>query len=226
MPSYKGEEVELAVDAISQLPIDIWSRIELIAIFIGEKPATILFEKVDESGQINMMISCIEKIGLLVELGEKEYFEPGGAIIDGQYYPKDGYYRVPIFIARTKANLEAIIAAKTDEELGRVFGFPETAIMAFVGKGNYTKFFMPYSTMLSGPDYYLMVQFVLSVENWHEEVEQVKRVFESIKIVAPNLVERYIEAWRHSEIVEWVNVATGEKVEVLKLSADYPFSKL
>lgn len=204
MPMQKREKTTLAVEVISHLPIDLESKIELVAILIGEKPATILHAMIDESetrkALLQEFLNDIAKAGLLLELGQKEFFDPSGYIQDGQYHTDGrGYHRVPVFIAKTRRNLKAIATASTDEEFGKLYGFPETAVMAYVGKGNYTRFSMPWSMKIAGPDHYTFLGFVLSMENWHEETDQVRKVFEAIKKAAPGLVEKWVRCLRGNE---------------------------
>ncbi len=146
--------------------------------------------------EIREVLNFIKKLGLLFKLGKREIRketyqkeeEPG---IE-KFYLRE---QMEILIGRSKEDLDLLVQAlqtKSDELLGKAFGFPQTAIEAFVGKRKK----LDISTLpkeVRKSDAMLFSSPTLSEDNWQEEVEQGQRKADFIKKISPIIYEELKE---------------------------------
>ena len=96
-----------------------------------------------------------------------------------------------VLIGRSKEDLDILIQAlqtKSDELLGKAFGFPKTAIEAFTGKREKLDISaLPQETRES--DAVLFSSPFLSKDNWREEIKQGQRDADFIKKISPIIYE-------------------------------------
>lgn len=177
---------------VSDLPLGVMERIELVLILIEEKPATDLSLKIGQGFReehLRGLLGRIRKIGLVCEAAEKEFF-----VASRTKRHVDAYWRILVFVAKTEKNMLALKNATSDEELGRLYGFPETAIKAFVGKDGFTRLEVrDEPEEVTSCDFRFLLQFIISRENWQDEREQMRRKFKRLLKVAPRLVEEQRE---------------------------------
>ena len=94
-----------------------------------------------------------------------------------------------IFIATDKENLEKISKAwKSDdtESIGKVLGFPKTAVEAYSKKED-RLYFDELPAEIAQADYAKFASFTLSKNNWQEELETAKKWAEAMRKNSPNL---------------------------------------
>ena len=210
------------VQTVSSLPLDTMERIELVLILLGEKPATDLFLKVDGNFSEEYLQSLLAKIrsaGLVCCAERKELFLEswswGGKNVCA-------YERVLVIVEKTKKNLAALREArdtKNDEELGKLYGFPETAVKAFVGKDGFTRVEIEDEPQeIKGCEYGFLLGFFLSQENWQDEIGQTRGRFNLLVDEVPRLVEEHIEKERNSDAIRVV--ARSLTDDELRLAAE------
>ncbi len=104
-----------------------------------------------------------------------------------------------ILYSSSKEFLNRLSAVKKDPydttpatklEKGRLYGFPETAIQAYIKGPTISKHQLPPS--IQQEDFMFLAQFGFSAENWEQEIETVKKWAEALKKEAPKLWEEYI----------------------------------
>ena len=89
------------------------------------------------------------------------------------------------------------IAPEDHRTLGRLFGFPQTAIDAFVRDGwkcCIGKMDLPQE--VQDQDYALFLQFALSKDNWRNEIETAQRWYEALLKYAPAILKEYEDAYK------------------------------
>lgn len=105
-----------------------------------------------------------------------------------------------ILIGRTQKDLDFLIEAqksKDSELLGKAYGFPPTAVEAWVGKRkklNVKK--LPKEVRES--EAILFSSPTLSVDNWQKEIEQGQRDADYIKGISPFIYREWIDMMKRS----------------------------
>jgi len=142
--------------------------------------------------EIQESLSIIQESGLPYHLKDRE-------IIEEPYMKKkepdvERFYereQMKIIIGRSKEDLDFLERAresKSDEMLGKAYGFPPTAIEAFVGKRKrLNRRSLPLEIRHS--DGIIFSSPTLSQDNWQEEIKYGQRCGEFIKRITPKLYE-------------------------------------
>lgn len=170
--SLNEEKRKEMIKSIENLKIGSKPKANIILIFLGLKPATEL-EISSHNDSAEKVINVIENIGLKVKIKSK--------------FKRKDKDIVLLSVADNQENLdrlEQIDPSKNHEEYGRLMGYPETAIDAFLHKEKRLD-----------PENYLendeLIFFIaMSKENWEEEIKTLKKWSDAIKEQAPDL---YVE---------------------------------
>jgi len=185
----------------SKLVID--DKVNFLLTKVGLKPASeiTLFIKSDYEGgitehmnesDVRESLDIIKESGLIFQLGEREVVkesyetekEPGVK----KFFQRE---QMIILIAHSKENLDFLIQAlktKSDELLGKTFGYSETAIEAFAGK----KEKLDINTLpqeIRESDAILFSSPTLSKDNWQEEIKQGQEYAQFVKKISPLIYE-------------------------------------
>lgn len=141
---------------------------------------------------VQEVIKIIKKSGLPFQLGKRETIKES---YQTEEEPKIEKFfqreQMKILIGRSKEDLDFLVQAletKSDELLGRAFGFPETAIEAFVGKKEKLDI-SKLSKEIRESDAVLFSSPTLSENNWQEEIKQGQSYADFIKKISPTIYE-------------------------------------
>ncbi|PIP17311.1 MAG: hypothetical protein COX44_00585 [Candidatus Portnoybacteria bacterium CG23_combo_of_CG06-09_8_20_14_all_37_13] len=135
-------------------------------------------------------LSVIRALGLPYRLGERKTVEEPYSTEDEpdrqKFFRRD---QMNILIGRTSEDLEFLeraLKSNSDEMVGKAFGFPPTAIEAFVGKREVLdRQSLPLDIQHS--DGVLFSSPTLSRDNWQEEIKRGQLYGEFIKKISPKL---------------------------------------
>jgi hypothetical protein len=161
------------VRTLEKLNLSLEQKAWLILVVLGMKPATelVIGEGNDSQDTIKEVLS---RAGLAYANRDDEYINK-----------KDIYGKIPILavisVARNRETLDELlkVSGKKDHgDYGRLMGYPETAVKAFVNKELLDKKDYPYMSDNIFP-------LKLSKDHWREEVEHLKSWNEAIKKYAP-----------------------------------------
>lgn len=165
---------------IEQIDVPEQAAAQLIFVLVGEQPAMNLsFSLTDDS--IDAAAETLRAAGLAVVKEPMMKKWPAAAL----------------YVARDLATAESLRAicnldegdASYDEEYGRMMGFPETAIDAFVGRA-------PRLARDEHPsdvdDPSLVTHFIHSKDHWKEEMEVLRRRRDLIRTYAPELYAKIV----------------------------------
>lgn len=193
------EEVERVEG--SKMAID--DKINLLLTKGGLKPASeilLVIKTQDNEGltehmnekEVREALSIVQKSGLPYRVKDRE-------TVQEPYWTKNEpntqrFYKreqMEILVGHSPEDLELLeraLESKSGEIMGRAFGFPPTAIEAFVGKKEQLdRLSLPQNIRYS--DGILFSSPTLSKDNWREEIRQGQRYGEFIKKLSPKLYE-------------------------------------
>jgi hypothetical protein len=199
----------------SDLSLD--QKCELLLIYAGKKPAGIIYDKPKnyESIMLNSFSDCIRRkdnseniiikllnsIGLEYKLGD--VFEQVYFAGSNKYYSEKSIPAVeilPLYIGRDDYCVEKIFNAKktnNNYNLGIMFGYPDTAIQAFLG--NRTRFNSKYFESIQS---LMFTQFVFSKDFFKEEFNEVSKIWENtIKRLSPRLYNEIGDYYKNSFLI-------------------------
>ncbi len=188
------------VRIIEQSPLHIDDKIELLLVYAGTRPATVIhlqyhashdrerresvFYRDDHPEKISRIV---KRIGLPHKLDERECLE----IVDPYNGEITAVDIVSLYVARDQKTLGRMINAYKrldDEEMGRCFGYPETAIQAYTGKRPVFEkdFHHPHHQ-----GYFF--QFLQSMDFFREELETGNMWYETVRRLSPKLLAEALE---------------------------------
>jgi len=199
----EGEFMPEVLERIEKAKIEIDDKINLMLTKGGLKPASeilLVIKTWYEDGLTEHMseenvqesLSVIQALGLPYRLGERKTVEESYSTEDEpdrqKFFRRD---QMNILIGRTSEDLEFLeraLKSNSDEMLGKAFGFPPTAVEAFVGKREtLDRQSLPLDIQHS--DGILFSSPTLSRENWQQETRQGQLYGEFIKKISPKLYE-------------------------------------
>ncbi len=185
-------------------------KIELLLVLLGEKPVGTLeiygdykkagskkYEKDREAillSEVDKAKNLLDEIGLHYVISGNDMqkiTDSDGRVIVSQD-------SITLYVARDEEKLVNISGTISHEDSGRLFGFPETAIEAFLDK----KEKMPREELpdeVRNSECYPFLQFVVSRENWPQEIKTAERWAEVIKVNSPKLFEELRSGWPNLE---------------------------
>lgn len=157
-------------------------KLNLILMKLGCKKATcICFEK--NEGELNARVRKeLESLGFFCEWNSENPNIPDTAI------------ELEVTIDRKDLNFLISNNFADNVSLGQLFGYPESAVVAFDPQN-------PSETLDTGEipvevrqaEWFELLCFRLSKENWREEVKTIEKWYELLKKYAPKLLKEYID---------------------------------
>ncbi|MBI5401486.1 hypothetical protein HZB05_01510 [Candidatus Wolfebacteria bacterium] len=189
------------VERIEKSKITIHDKINLLLTKGGLKPSSEivlaiktqtdegLTEHMSEK-EVQEFLSIIKESGLPYRFQDREVIrEPYSTKKEPEIQKFYRREQMNILIGRSREELDLLehaLESKSDEMLGRAFGFPPTAIEAFVGKRK------PLNRQSLSPDIQhsdgiLFSSPTLSQDNWQEEIKQGEQCGKFIKEISPQL---------------------------------------
>lgn len=199
----EGEFKPEVLERIKKSKIEIDDKINLLLTKRGLKPASeilLVIKTWHDEGLTEHMseedvqeaLSVIQALGLPYRLGERKTVEEPYSTEDEpdrqKFFRRD---QMNILVGRTPEDLvflERALKSNSDEMLGKAFGFPPTAVEAFVGKREtLDRQSLPSDVQRS--DAVLFSSPMLSRDNWQQEVKQGQLYGEFIKNVSQKLYE-------------------------------------
>lgn len=202
---------------IEQLPLLDEDKVNLLLVWRGLKLATninFIFKEWAPGSpepvlsskrkkiRIEELLQLLGKIGLSA-VAEKEFrLEPEFIVENNNRGILNGMESQMIFVSPSLETAEELAENWPKEEgdlegknLGRLFGFPQTAIEAYVkyakdGFQDKNEFMMKRSEIpeeIRNKDYFAFVGFGLSKEHWQEELETAKKWAAEIQKLSPTL---------------------------------------
>lgn len=199
----EGKIAPEEVEQIEKSKITIDDKINLLLTKGGLKPASeilLVIKTQDDEGltehmseeEVQESLRIIQESGLPNHLKDRE-------TIQEPYRTKRGpeiqrFYRreqMKILIGRSPEELgflERALESKSDEMLGKAFGFQPTTIEAFVGKKEVLNR-QDLPSDIKHSDGILFSSPTLSRDNWQEEIKQGQRYGEFVKKISPKLYE-------------------------------------
>lgn len=216
------ESERKAVSEIENLDIRLHDRSHLILVLLGKKPATEIEMTEDEYKKIK---DDLEKLGVyMLKKTEKEESGDDSDFID---FGEEESEKLKLAVSRDKNKAEKLLEldpSEDHEEYGRLMGFPETAIKCFLDsneKGDY-------SSRLPKDDYpdwtrdMLFDGFILSKDNWQEEIKTMKNWQQKLKKVSPSLFkERRRQEEKFNKIKDIQYTFQIEDESVGEISVDH-----
>lgn len=200
---HESEFTPEILERIEKAKIEIDDKINLILTKGGLKPASeilLIIKTWHESGLTEHMseedvqesLGVIQAFGLPYRLGERKTIEEPYSTNDEpdrqKFFRRD---QMNILIGRTSKDLEFLeraLKSNSDKMLGKAFGFPPTAVEAFVGKREaLDRQSLPLDIQHS--DGVLFSSPTLSRDNWQQEIKQGQLYGEFIKKISPKLYQ-------------------------------------
>ena len=201
MKEFENEILPEFIRNLEELPLTADDKMNLLLTKAGLKPASeinLIIKSWYEGGitehmtdrEVQETIDIIKESGLLFQLGEKiiekESYQTEKEPSTEKFYERE---QMKVLISRSKENLDFLIEAlktKSDELLGKAFGFPQTAIEAFVDKREKLDIgALPKEVRES--DAVLFSSPIISKDNWQEEIKQGQIYADFIKKVSPKI---------------------------------------
>ncbi|MBU0707505.1 hypothetical protein KKG41_04000 [Patescibacteria group bacterium] len=183
-----------------ELTSDTWREQE------GEKPKEVDIEKLENIKRslitMGFVFKCDDpKIEKLVVV-EKD-------VPEGEIKPEDQISeereKIIISTANEQIDLDKYLQAlesNSDEELGEMYGFPESAVDAY-SKNNKDESELiarkDLPEIIRKQDWSLFAAFRMSKENWENELETAKKWAETVKKICPEIYKEYIEYMKRVE---------------------------
>ncbi len=194
------------IEEIENIPLPPDQKMELFLAFIGEKPVSslgILYEsdkarpgeREEFIRKKNQIEQCLKKTGLYFEIEERREVEATGV----------ERLKLDFLVAREKKAIDELKEAQEKQDyvtMGRLFGYPETAVQAFK-KGMETERMEDFVIVnekewfetlpeeekkpLSQEGVLDFLIFRLSKEHWREELEVLRKWQRQIQTQAPKL---------------------------------------
>ena len=195
--------MEDKISVIERMGIALSDRTNLVLVYAGEKPATVIcmsgsaYNPETETRELRgpeimNLAQDIEKTGLPYMMGDMKIQESYKFCAETMESWMR-YELVPVFVARHPADIYRMHMAwpgggEKDRILGELFGYPKTAIDAYMGK-------IPRSCSKTGigistrdPESFF-TQFVFSEEFFSEEYKTAQRWHDTIRKLSPLLYE-------------------------------------
>jgi hypothetical protein len=193
-----SEEEKLITESIESLPLGDFDKADLILILQGLKEAT---DFRIPSEKYQTFCETLKKLNLEIAIDESQ---------------DEGDEIVGVYVAKTKETAEKCRAAWSnfdDNELGRLSGYPKSAIEAYAQIKKLTgssgvvinmldKLFINISELpetLKQEDFLAFVHFRLSRAHFSEELETVKHWAEIIQKQDPALYKRVVAWYRRGK---------------------------
>ena len=218
------------VREIERLPLLNEDKVNLLLVWRGLKPATninyvfkewapgspepILSPK-RKKIRIEELLQLLGKIGLSA-VAEKEFrLEPEFITENGKQGVLNGMESQMIFVSPSLETSEELAknlpedrSRIEDKNLGQLFGFPQTAIEAYVkyaksGFQDEKGIILDNNKLpeeIRNKDYVAFATFWLSKEHWQEELETAKKWAAEIQKLSPTLYAEIVKNWKEHNV--------------------------
>lgn len=148
--------------------------------------------------EIEEIISLVRESGLAYQVGKRRLFDRAGQYFGKRDSELPKYYDIEILdilIGRSHAELDDLVKAwenNNDELIGLAYGYPQTAVEAYIGKRK--RLSVEEEEALPGEtrDTLRFLNAVPSEDNWQEEVKIGQRNADFIKKISPAIYEETI----------------------------------
>jgi hypothetical protein len=200
-PHLNAEIIEREkVEKIESAPIRVDDKVTLLLLIAGVKPA----------GETEIMGERWEK-------GEKPKHVDKSYIKDIECFLQDldlpfkiaepetkadddtKFESINIFAGKDEESLDNLSSAKTPEEFGKAYGYPESTIDAYKNQEN-SMMAWELPDEIRNSDFYPFIMYRLSTDNWHQEIETAKLWAETVKANSPEIFEEYSEFIRSAHL--------------------------
>lgn len=198
------------VRALEETDFNIDDKVNLLLTKAGLKPASEIsffiksYEDKEETehmteGDLQRNLWLIKEFGLITKENDRK-------MVEEEYKTKDGkiktYKRekMNVLVARDKKDLEFLnnaIQSNDDELLGKAYGFPPTAIEAWIGKRKRLKV-KDLPKEIQRSDAMLFSSPTLSADNWQEEIKYGKKCADYIRKLSPTIYREMLEMMKKS----------------------------
>ncbi|MEA3453139.1 MAG: hypothetical protein U9Q96_02265 [Patescibacteria group bacterium] len=214
----KGNELtKEQIEILEDMSIAPYEKMELILVKAGLKSATSIelasdtwreqeeSKKVDRKRQQDIERALgeegyaykssdpeIEKITVVEDDIPEEKIKPEDEIFEERE-------KIVIEIARNQEELREYlktIEGGSDKELGKMYGFPESAIEAYLRSEDDPGIVMSRKNLpedIRKQEWSLFATFMMSKDKWEEELEVVKQWSETVNRISPEIYKEYIE---------------------------------
>jgi hypothetical protein len=225
---FLSEQEKAFVEKIEQLPIDDKNKIDLILVWRKIKPATevdltlkswyrdrktIDLSPKEQKSLFENIKNLLGNLNLFFIEGNLFHNEIFGVEKEEKDLLLGDTEKKRFYVASTKENAQKLYEAwnekdeeKSCVELGRLFGFPESAIEAYK---RYIKTYWKEGGIIldrnklpeeiKNQDSMAFAEFQLSQDNWQNELVVSKKWAEEIKKVDPALYDRTIEKYKKAK---------------------------
>lgn len=207
---FTPEQERELMERLEKIHLNIEIKIEFLLVWKGEKPATEISiatkswkegepPKSLDSKQVEEMEKLIKDMKLFYNTAPKQ-------VVDGEYYyiTKDGQEKLEkkeetiFYLAKKKENLDLFIKAlkgKDDKLFGQLYGYPESAIKAYIEKGEKMEISKLPSKIQRQPSV-AFTRFKLSKNHWQQELKTSQRWAEITEKTSLKLYEKFINYMR------------------------------
>lgn len=180
-----------------------YDKVDILGVMSGEKPVAWVFiefpyskipyVKSVQNSKITDIATILRKLGMNCELGEEKLLNDNNRRLFGILSPKC-HRCVGLYISRSQHDIEKIrqaVECKDDRMIGRLLGFPDTAVESYVSDT-----MLPVSEI---PDYtdditreeMSFLNYRLSKGNWQDEVGRLSKYAKNIKNLSPKIYRAY-----------------------------------
>jgi len=182
------------VEKIESASIRVDDKVTLLLLKAGAKPAgeTEIISEQWKEGEKPKHIdkSYMENIERFLQDLELP-FEIARAKIETKGDGKK-FESINIFAGKDKESLDKLMSAKTPEEFGKAYGYPDQSIDAFKDQEN-SMMAWELPDEVKQSDFYSFIMYRLSKDNWQQEIETAKLWAETVKANSPKIFEEYSE---------------------------------
>lgn len=199
-------------------------KAELLLVMLGKKPATdyrfssrIWLEGQPEETEIHdtqtyqELVNRLGQSGLAYRVSPDEIIDPIQYLLsgtDGAIMRQDDEYDFEAVLAQHQRELRRVVwIGRTPEDvdrmeqaykandaklLGQAYGFPDTAIQAYLAQNP-----IPYNEVgnyVSDPDARAFSKYVLSKDNWQDEIKVAQEWAKAIKVASPKIYDLMVSS--------------------------------
>ena len=230
------------VKIIGKLPLSPHTKAKLLLVYAGMKPSTAFCFRRD------IIIDTITSTGTEMRAGdivsEKEVQEIALALslvgipylLITKAYRTKGYLlygdkksRLPItsevftkefivHVAKNREWLERKVRARTDEESGICYGFPPSAIEAYVGKRKRLRSDKKFPVELKAAA--AIAWFIKSKDNWREELKTGELWAEAVRELNPTLYDALVNPEKYGLGKYGMQLSEAEKKRILSIGSE------
>ena len=159
------------IGLIEELPVGIHERVNTLLVYTRVKPATIYdirYMHIDQGKEYHFLNHTKEEVERLEANLTRMQIPYKFQKKKMRLSQKRSIDTTSLCLGSTQENLALLLGAKTDEERGRAYGFPRTAIEAYLGiRPRYDNH---YPADIA-PELIAIAQYIKSAEFWREELK-------------------------------------------------------